>query len=228
MLTNAKIDELFGIKESYQAPDVLMKVLFDKGKREELFKKFLEHEVNLDNDWFHIYFEEEHSNKAKLNQDFTPMAVASVLSQLAGNGPGMNLDVAAGSGGITIKKWVDDKMAIGFFEYRPSLCFYQCEELSDRALPFLLFNLAIRGMNAAVLHGDTLTRKFKQVYFLQNDEDGYTTFSNINIMPHSDACMQYFDIREWLEEPKRHIESIGSETRYLYQGTEDEEQLSLF
>ena len=92
----------------------------------------------------------------------------------------------------------------------------------------MLVNLAIRGMNAAVLHGDTLTRKFKQVYFIQNDEDGYTTFSNINIMPHSDACMQYFDIREWLEEPKRHIESIGSETRYLYQGPEEEEQLSLF
>ena len=138
MLTNAKIDELFGIKESYQAPDVLMKVLFNKEAREELFKKFLEHEVNLDNDWFHIYFEEEHSNKAKLNQDFTPMAVASVLSQLAGNGPGMNLDVAAGSGGITIKKWVDDKMAIGFFEYRPSLCFYQYKRVFNSTVNYFL------------------------------------------------------------------------------------------
>ena len=228
MLTNAKIDELFGIKESYQAPDVLMKVLFDKEKREDLFKKFLDHEVNLDNDWFHIYFEEEHSNKNKLNQDFTPMQVASVMSQLAGNGPGRNLDIAAGSGGITIKKWVDDKMAIGFFDYRPSLCFYHCEELSDRALPFLLFNLAIRGMNAAVLHGDTLTREFKQIYFLQNDEDGYTTFSNINIMPHSDACKNYFNDYKWLEDPIRHVESVGSVTRYLYQGPEEEEQLSLF
>ena len=78
MLTNAKIDELFGIKESYQAPNVLMKVLFDKRKREELFKKFLEHEVNLDNDWFHIYFEEEHSNKNKLNEAARFTANASI------------------------------------------------------------------------------------------------------------------------------------------------------
>lgn len=227
MLTNAKIDELFGIKESYQAPDVLAEIAFDKEKREDLFKSsWITRSTWIMTGSTSISRKNIPTKTGMIKT--SPMQVASVMSQLAGNGPGRNLDIAAGSGGITIKKWVDDKMAIGFFDYRPSLCFYHCEELSDRALPFLLFNLAIRGMNAAVLHGDTLTRQFKQIYFLQNDEDGYTTFSNINIMPHSDACKNYFNVYEWLEDPIRHVESIGSVTRYLYQGPEEEEQLSLF
>ncbi|EAF9444053.1 hypothetical protein A6C02_13585 [Listeria monocytogenes] len=37
-LTTETINKLIGIKESYQASDALMKILFDREKREEIFK----------------------------------------------------------------------------------------------------------------------------------------------------------------------------------------------
>ncbi|POQ10317.1 methylase, partial [Listeria monocytogenes] len=40
-LTTETINKLIGIKESYQASDALMKILFDREKREEIFKQFL-------------------------------------------------------------------------------------------------------------------------------------------------------------------------------------------
>ncbi|MFC0278117.1 N-6 DNA methylase [Enterococcus devriesei] len=229
-LTTDKINELLGIKESYKASDALLEILFDKSKREEMFKVFLEIEWRLDRDWFHVYFEEEHANKKKFAQDFTPDSISRLLSEIAGPSA-KNLDVAAGTGSLMIQKWNQDRISISPFLYRPSMFLYQCEELSDRALPFLLFNLIVRGMNATVVHGDALTREAKQVYFIQNDLDDHMSFSNLNVMPHNKVTEKEFNIRKWLEEPFEHIESSKSIlNKYLeiYEQKEDSGQLSLF
>lgn len=207
MIKTDQINHLLGIKESYQASDALTKILFDKDKRENLFKAFLDKDCNLDKDWFHVYFEEEHANKLKYAQDFTPDSIALLLSKIIGNRPGMRMDVASGTGSLVIKKWHEDRLSHSPFDYKPSMYFYHCEELSDRAMPFLLFNLMIRGMNAIVIHGDALTREAKQVYFVQNDNDDFMEFSNLNIMPHSMIVEQELDIRKWVEPEIDHIES---------------------
>lgn len=93
------------------------------------------------------------------------------------------------------------------FDYYPSMYFYKCEELSDLTIPFLLFNLMIRGMNAVVIHGDALERTAKQVYFIQNTFDDHMKYSDLNVMPHNDLVAKEFDIRKWLEEPVNHIEN---------------------
>lgn len=208
-LTTESINELLGIKESYQASDKLMSILFNKEERERLFRSFLEQEWDMTFDWFHIYFQDEHADRAKHKQDFTPRSVSEVLVRMLDNDKddGMRLDVAAGTGGITIEKWNHDRKSVAMIDYKPSMFIYQCEELSDRALPFLLFNLAIRGMNAVVLHGNAITREFKQVYFIQNDSDDYMKFSSINTLAHGKWLMEELDVRGWLEEPKQHIES---------------------
>ncbi|MFR3684205.1 MAG: N-6 DNA methylase [Enterococcus sp.] len=221
MLTTEKINELIGIKESYQASDALMEVLFDKDKREKMFKSFLEIDWHLDRDWFHAYFEEEHANKKKFAQDFTPDSISKLLSALLG-ASSTSMDVAGGTGSLTIQKWNQDCLSMSPFDYRPSMFFYQCEELSDRAMPFLLFNLMIRGMNATILHGDSLSREVKQVYFLQNDKDDHLTFSSLNVMPHNKVVEKEFDIRKWLEAPLDHVESPKMEIEVA------EGQLSLF
>lgn len=220
-LTTELINEMLGIKESYKASDALMAILFNKQQREKLFRSFLEIDWQLDRDWFHAYFEEEHANKKKYAQDFTPDSISKLLSGIAG-AAASNMDVAAGTGSLMIQKWNQDRMSRSPFEYRPSMFFYQCEELSDRAMPFLLFNLSIRGMNAIVIHGDSLSREAKQVYFLQNDNDDHMAFSSLNVMPHNRIVEQEFDIRKWIDKPINHIESpkIIMESR--------EEQLSLF
>lgn len=179
MLSTDKINELLQINESYKAPAKLMRILFDRELREGLFTRFLEEEHNLKYDWFHTYFQEEHAQRRVHKQDFTPDSVSTLLSKLTGVGNpiGTRIDVAAGSGGITIQKWQEDRMQISPFLYKPSMFFYRCEELSDRAVPFLLFNLLIRGMNAVVAHGDSLTREFKQVYFVHNSADDMMAYS---------------------------------------------------
>lgn len=233
MLTTEIINNLLGIKESYKASDALMKILFDKEKRESVFKSFLEYDHQLNKDWFHIYFEEEHANKKKFAQDFTPDSISKLVSQLVRSETdnGLRLDVASGTGSLIIQKWADDRQQHSPFDFRPSMYLYQCEELSDRALPFLLFNLLVRGMNATVVHGDVLSREAKQVYFIQNDEDDHMKFSSLNVMPHSAVIKKNFDIRKWLEPAIDHIESpIEVADRYLNElhVMEDNQQLELF
>ncbi|MFI3729471.1 SAM-dependent DNA methyltransferase [Vagococcus fluvialis] len=210
-LTTDSINELLGIKESYQASDKLMSILFNKEEREKLFRSFLNKNWDMTFDWFHIYFQDEHADRVKHKQDFTPKSITNLLVKMSESDNeitcGTRLDVAAGSGGLTIEKWNQDRISVPFFSYKPSMFIYQCEELSDRALPFLLFNLAIRGMNAVVLHGDVITREFKQVYFIQNDSDDHMQFSSLNIFPQNEMVEEMFDIRNWLEEPKQYIES---------------------
>ncbi|MGL4391651.1 MAG: N-6 DNA methylase [Carnobacterium maltaromaticum] len=211
VLTTEVINSLINIKESYQASDALMKILFDKSAREKVFSSFLEHDKKMDRDWFHVYFEEEHANKKKYAQDFTPDALSKLLAKIVDSEPnkigGTRLDPAAGTGSLIIQKWYADYSKHFIFDYKPSMYLYQCEELSDRALPFLIFNLMIRGMNAVVIHGDTLTREAKQIYFIQNDKDDHMAFSSINVMPHSEQIEKWFDIREWKEPAKDHLES---------------------
>lgn len=221
ILTTEIINELIGIKESYQASDALLKILFNKAKREKMFKSFLEIDWHLDRDWFHAYFEEEHANKKKYAQDFTPDSISKLLSVIAGPSS-VNLDVAAGTGSLMIQKWNRDRMDLSPLEYKPSMFFYQCEELSDRALPFLLFNLLIRGMNATVIHGDSLSREAKQVYFLQNDSDDFMNFSSLNVMPHSRRAEKEFGIRTWLDKPIDHVES----PKFIFES--EVKQMSLF
>ena len=210
-LTTDSINELLGIEESYQASDKLMNILFNKEEREKLFRSFLNQNWDMTFDWFHIYFQDEHADRAKHKQDFTPKSITNLLVKMSESDNeitcGTRLDVAAGSGGLTIEKWNQDRISVPLFSYKPSMFIYQCEELSDRALPFLLFNLAIRGMNAVVLHGDVITREFKQVYFIQNDSDDYMKFSSLNIFPQNEMVEEMFDVRKWLEEPKQYIES---------------------
>lgn len=234
-LTTAQINELLNIKESYKASDRLMEILFDsKEKRESLFKAFLEIEPNLDYDWFHVYFQDEHADRKLKKQDFTPNEISEVLSQIveSESDNGTRLDSPAGTGGLTIKKWHADCLKHSPFDYKPSMYLYQCEELSDRALPFLLFNLLIRGMNATVIHGDSLTREVNQVYFIQNDDDDLMMFSSLNVMPHSSTVMKEFDVRIWLEDEIKHIESpLSIVDRYMNVLELDEKvsgQLKLF
>ena len=160
-LTTEKINELLGVDDAYKAPEALMNILLNRDKREIVFNRFLEIEKDLTFDWFHEYFQEEHADRKQKKQDFTPNSVGKVLSLILDHSES-TLDVAAGTGGLTIKKWWNDG--------QPTNNEYLCEELSDRAVPFLLFNLMIRGMKAQVIHGDSLSGVTKKVYIISDYE----------------------------------------------------------
>lgn len=158
MLEIEEINNLLGVDESWKAPERIMKVLFSDEKS-KVFSDFLDKEPNLSYDWFTDYYQEEHSDRKNNKQDFTPNKVTELMSKLLGSTT-YNADVCAGTGGLTIKRWLDNKKA-----------HFYCEEFSDRALPFLLFNLAIRKVNAEVFHGDSLTEEPKALYRLTSGEE---------------------------------------------------------
>jgi len=199
MITIDAINQILGIKESYQAPEKLMDRMMDDQKRAETFDAFLEREKDMSREWFHEYFQDEHADRKAKKQDFTPDSVSNLMSRLVGTDKYMYYEMAAGTGGILIQHWQEQRCEYGPFIYDPRAFWYQAEELSDRAVPFLIFNMAIRGINGVILHGDALTREFKAVYFIRNMTSDYQTYSEVIKMPKSDALMQELNIKEWSE-----------------------------
>lgn len=207
MLSLERINELIGVDDSWKAPDALMAILMNHDQREKVFKQFLQEDHDLSFDWFHSYFESEAAERKNKKQDFTPGSVSRLLTQLINDGR-TTMDSAAGTGGITISKWWRECINVLPWEYHPANYLYWTEELSDRAVPFLLFNLAIRGMNAVVVHIDLLSREgCKGVYFVQNAEDNTMGFSSINVMPQTKDVNEFFDVRGWAPDAAQvHIE----------------------
>lgn len=198
-LPSEKWNQLLGIRDSYEAPAALWRIMKNKESRENLFRETLElHAYDVSYDWFHEYFQDEHADRKKQKQDYTPNSVGKLLSQLVGSGS-PTLDVAAGTGGLTIQKWQNDRMQHTPFDYRPSMYLYQAEELSSRSIPFLLFNTAIRGMNAIVIQCDTLTREAWGAWFVQNDRDDHLGFSGIYTLPMNDRTKEELFIYKWNE-----------------------------
>ena len=81
MIDIQKINELIGVDESFKASDRLYKLLMSD-RKDELFKSFLDVENNLNYDWFTDYYQEEHSDRKKNKQDFTPDGVVELVNQL--------------------------------------------------------------------------------------------------------------------------------------------------
>ncbi|MCY7439419.1 N-6 DNA methylase [Bacillus altitudinis] len=232
-----KINRIFGIDDSYKAPSKIMEILFDRERREDVFRQFVADPVLncTEKDVFHEYFQDEHADRKTKKQDFTPRSVADLLARVTDGGleSATTYDGCAGTGGLTIAKWQSDRIKHSPFDYKPSWYFYHCEEMSDRAIPFLLFNLLFRGMNAVVVHCDVLTRKSKGAFFIQNDHDDFMHFSALNVLPYTDFTadeldvtwdddlIPYDDLIESKEIPAHVInpteyDAVSAETKFLH------------
>lgn len=152
------VNGILGIKESFELPERLMEILRDATDRERIFEEFMTIETDLSFDWFTDYFQESHSNRDNMMQDFTPNALCAMLPEIAGDYRNA-ADYCAGTGGLTIAAWNRNKTA-----------FYFCAELSKRAFPLLLFNLAIRNMDALAVNQDILSGEIYGIYRLTQGE----------------------------------------------------------
>lgn len=190
------VNKILNIDDAYKAPDTLLALMLDKTQRENIFKKFLNISTDLSFDWFHDYFEDEQAERKSKKQDFTPDSIATLLNKLTSNTTGYYYEPTAGTGGILITRWWQDCLndpvgtknntnipGISFFTYDPRKYWYQVEELSDRAVPFLIFNMAIRGMNGVAIQCDSLSREAKEAYFIRNDTDNALAFSEVIEVP---------------------------------------------
>ena len=88
---------------------------------------------------------------------------------------------------------------MSIFTYDPRNYWYSVEEMSDRAVPFLIFNMAIRGMNGVILQCDSLERSAKDIYFIRNDSDDFMRFSEVFKLPHDDVLKKLYRVNKWVE-----------------------------
>lgn len=212
-----EINELLGVNDAYKAPQKVMDVMLDDKKREAMFKRFLNVETDVSRDWFRDYFQKEQAERKSKKQDFTPDSVTKLLTELVSGGndskDNIYYEPAAGTGSILIAKWQRDRtynpvasnqsliqlLTSPVMTYDPRAYWYQAEELSDRALPFLIFNMAIRGMNGVAIQCDSLTRKATHAYFIRNNTSDYLKFSEVIELPKTDEFAQELNVI-WVDE----------------------------
>ncbi len=167
MIINEQINNILGIRESYEMPDKLLSIMLNKHKRENIFSKFLEIESDKNYDWFLDYFQSEHGDRNKLKQDYTPSCLCNLMTKLSDEADTI-YDMCAGVGGLTLNY---------LKEYPQSNVV--CEELSTRAVSILLFSLSIRNVEGYVKNIDVLTRETKAIYKLIKT-DKYSDIEVIN------------------------------------------------
>lgn len=178
---NEEINKILGITESYKAPEVLLKILLkNDNTTRDVFLKMLElFEKDISYDWFHEYFQSEHADRKNKKQDFTPMQVGRLVHSLHNKLDGMLYEPTCGTGGLIINHFNLVMEKYSPLTLNPIDRIYICEELSDRAIPFLIFNLAVRGLNAFVVQCDVLTRKATNFYSICNKNNDCLDFSSI-------------------------------------------------
>lgn len=209
------VNDLLGIDDAFKATSRLMEILSEREEREKLFRNFLKIDTNLEYDWFHEYFEAEQAERKSKKQDFTPDTVAKLANAIACElGQTDYYEMAAGTGGMMIARWVynvkedpafmnkrkdsmvNDVLTSSIFTYDPQSYWYHLEELSDRAIPFLLFNAAIRGINGVVIQCDSLSRRAKRAFYVKSDNKDFLAFSDILEVPKTDKFAKFLNV-EW-------------------------------
>lgn len=180
METAKKINELIGVSESYKAPQKLLEIVLDYAKLKKISLEMLKiHNYKMNYDWFHEYFQTEHADRRNNKQDFTPNSVGKLLNKMNGKTEGVIYEPACGTGGIIIQNWNLAREVSGLIKFDPMERLYICEELTDRTIPFLLFNLAVRGVNAIVVQCDVLTRKAQAFYHFFNENNDFMEISTV-------------------------------------------------
>lgn len=141
---------LFKCNEFEQLKNEIIKCVTEN--RNDCYDSFLEIvDGDLSHDWMQKIFQYYGADRKKKGQDFTPVSIAKLVANLA---EGKEItDMCAGSGALTIQKWNQNKN-ITFNLY----------ELDSDVIPFLLFNLAVRNIDAKVYNMDVLSGEVFAVY----------------------------------------------------------------
>ena len=110
-------------------------------------------------DWLQRIFQYYEADRQEKKQDYTPKSIAQLCAELTETGGKTVYDICAGSGAMTIQKWVrnPDKLFI-------------CEELDEKVIPYLLFNMVVRNMSGYVINRNVLTMECYKIYELHCGE----------------------------------------------------------
>lgn len=150
-----KVFALFGIENADNFTEAIRRALFST---EVLyyFDRYIELCPDLTVDWLQRIYQFYCSDRKEKKQDYTPMSLARMIAFLTYS-PNEDIvyDCCAGSGSLTIQKWMINPKAS-----------FICEELDDNVIPILLFNLSVRNIRATVIQKDVLKNDTISVYHL--------------------------------------------------------------
>ena len=101
-------------------------------------------EGDLATDWLQMVFQYYHADRDEKKQDYTPKCLAEFMGLLAGDNDEI-VDLCAGSGALTIQKWIQSPDA-----------YYRMYEIDEKVIPYLLFNCVIRNIHGRVCLANAL------------------------------------------------------------------------
>ena len=124
----------------------------------EKYEKFHVLVEDLSVDWLQMIYQYYQADRKEKKQDYTPKTLADFVGRLAGDADTI-IDLCAGSGALTIQKWNRN--------HNSKFLLY---EFDENVIPYLLFNLAIRNINAIVYHADVLQDEIFYIYRIQQGD----------------------------------------------------------
>ena len=210
MITKEDINNILCISENYQLRDALMNVLFDEAKKNNIFEQFLKIESDLSYEWFTNYFQENQSNRKDLMQDYTPNCICKLISRIVN--ANSVYDECCGIGGLALGVWSVNKNAM-----------FYLEEISNVSIAMLLFNLAIRNMNAYVRQCDVLKNEtiacFKVVSgvkFSTIEECEEISFSVDTVISNPPYSLKFENIEEYEQDVRFRSYSLVPKSKADY------------
>lgn len=189
-LTN-KFTKLLQIENINEAPQKILKVILEK--KQNIFDEWLNFCPDLSTDYLQPIFQYYMADRKNKMQDYTSKTLAKACVKLAKIETAKSCyDMCAGSGALTIQAWCINPK-----------CFFICEELDERVIPFLIFNLAIRNCDALIINGNILSGEKKKAYRLKHNEK-YSDISETAIQEEikTDVCISNppYNLK-WQHEP---------------------------
>lgn len=153
-----KVIEIFEIENISELSDKLFSVCINN--QYEYMEKFAEAVEDLSVDWLQKIFQYYEADRKEKMQDYTPLTLARFVGKLTETEDEKTVyDLCAGSGALTIQKW----------NLNNNLSFV-CYEYDKKVIPLLLFNLAVRNIDACVINGDALQDEIFALYQVRRGE----------------------------------------------------------
>lgn len=159
-----KINDIFNISTTKELTEKLKDITLNNKK--EYYEKFIDVVKDLKIDWLQKIYQYYEADRKEKKQDYTPSSLAKLVSKLS-NGDEIVTDLCSGSGALTIQKWVANKNQK-----------FICKEIDENVIPYLLFNLAVRNIDAMVYNMDILQDEIFHEYKVSSEE----RFSKIEII----------------------------------------------
>lgn len=159
--------ELSALTKAFQSligsdnlPEAVLRALLSPAKKSVLSSYVDMVGGDLQTDELQKIFQYYYADRKEKCQDYTPNSIAKLCAVATETGGSVVYDLCAGSGALTIQKWVQN----------PNKTFI-CEELDSRVIPLLLFNMAVRNMDGYVLNRNALTLEFENGYKLSTGSE---------------------------------------------------------